>query len=175
MNYAKIIKEDLANGLGVRVSLFVSGCTHKCKGCFNKEAWDFSYGKIFDKETEDKIIKFLNDDKIKGLSLLGGDPLMLNNRSVINHLIQRIKRELPSKDIYLWTGYTLQELERIEDKDLKEILDKLDYLIDGRFIEKKKDRKCYLRGSTNQKIYKKENGCFKRIKEDRLNSERGKL
>lgn len=160
MNYAKIIKEDLANGLGVRVSLFVSGCTHKCKGCFNKEAWDFNYGKIFDKETEDKIIKFLSDDKIKGLSLLGGDPLMKKNRTTINKLIKRIKKELPTKDIYVWTGYTFEELEEIEDKELKEILTNIDFLIEGRFVEELKDRKCYLRGSTNQRIFEKVDGIF---------------
>ena len=150
MNYASIIKEDFANGEGVRVSLFVSGCTHQCKNCFNKDLWNFGYGKPFTVEVENKILEALNKPYIKGLSLLGGDPLMPQNRQAVLQLIERVRKELPKKDIWLWTGYTVEEL-----SDCKEILDKIDVLVDGKFIEELADRKLKWRGSSNQRILRK--------------------
>jgi len=106
MNYATIKPHDTADGYGVRVSLFVSGCTHHCKGCFNSVAWDFNYGNLYTKDTEDQIIELLNRDYIRGLSLLGGEPMEPQNQAVIVNLIRRVKKELPTKDIWCYSGYT---------------------------------------------------------------------
>ena len=107
MNYANIKNCDIANGLGVRVSLFVSGCTHHCKGCFNPETWDFAYGTPYTKETEDKIIEMLRPSHIAGLSLLGGEPFEPENSGELAALCKRVKEELPGKDIWCYSGYTL--------------------------------------------------------------------
>ena len=160
MNYAKIYTNDLANGLGVRVSLFVSGCTHHCKGCFNKEVWNFNYGKSYTQKTEDKLIDLLKSNYIKGISLLGGDPMMEQNRKDILSLCKRIKKELPEKDIWLWTGYTLKQLKKLNCPVISEILEQIDILIDGRFEEDLKDRNLKFRGSSNQKIYKRKRKDF---------------
>ena len=108
MNYATIKPHDTADGYGVRVSLFVSGCTHHCKGCFNPEAWDFNYGTAYTTETEDEIISLLDREYIRGLSLLGGEPLEPQNQRVIVNLIKRVKNELPNKDIWCYSGYAVQ-------------------------------------------------------------------
>ena len=110
MNYATIKKTDVANGPGVRVSLFVSGCTHHCKGCFNEEAWDFSYGKPFTKETEDEIIHDLEPDYMAGITLLGGEPMEPVNQRVLVNLLKRIRKELPDKTVWIYTGYLYEDL-----------------------------------------------------------------
>ena len=156
MNYATIKPHDTADGYGVRVSLFVSGCTHHCKGCFNSEAWDFNYGTPYTQETENEIISLLNRDYIRGLSLLGGEPMEPQNQAVIVNLIKRVKQELPTKDIWCYSGYTL-------DKDLcdggrahtsvtDEILHNIDVLVDGRFVVELKDLTLKFRGSSNQRL-----------------------
>ena len=156
MNYATIKPHDTADGYGVRVSLFVSGCTHHCKGCFNSEAWDFNYGTPYTQDTENEIISLLNRDYIRGLSLLGGEPMEPQNQAVIVNLIKRVKQELPTKDIWCYSGYTL-------DKDLcdggrahtsvtDEILHNIDVLVDGRFVEELKDLTLKFRGSKNQRL-----------------------
>ena len=156
MNFATIKPHDTADGYGVRVSLFVSGCTHHCKGCFNSEAWDFNYGNLYTKDTEDEIIALLNRDYIRGLSLLGGEPMEPQNQAVIINLIKRVKQELPTKDIWCYSGYTF-------DKDLckggraytdvtDDILHNIDVLVDGRFVEELKDLTLKFRGSKNQRL-----------------------
>lgn len=108
MNYADIKTCDVANGLGVRVSLFVSGCTHKCKGCFNAEAWDFNYGKPYDDEAEQKILDALSHDYITGLSLLGGEPFEPQNQAVLVSLLRKVKQQFPDKDIWCYSGYNFE-------------------------------------------------------------------
>ncbi|MDE6660958.1 MAG: anaerobic ribonucleoside-triphosphate reductase activating protein, partial [Anaeroplasmataceae bacterium] len=108
MNYATIKKYDIANGLGVRVSLFVSGCTHHCKNCFNAVAWDFNYGSLFTKDVEDEIIAALKQPMITGLSLLGGEPMEPQNQIGLYDFLKRVKKEVPHKDIWCYTGYTLE-------------------------------------------------------------------
>ena len=146
MNYAAIKKCDVANGLGVRVSLFVSGCRRHCKGCFNPEAWSFDYGKPFTKETEEEIIKALGPSWIRGLSILGGEPMEPENQAVLLPFLQRVRAELPDKDIWLYTGYTY---ETVSDAP---ILRLVDVVVDGAFEEDKRDAGLAFRGSRNQRI-----------------------
>ena len=108
MNYADIKRIDVANGPGVRVSLFVSGCTHHCKECFNPETWDFGYGKLFDEKAEDEIIQYLKPDYIKGLTLLGGDPMEKVNQQALIPLLEKVKKEYPDKSIWCYTGYDFE-------------------------------------------------------------------
>ncbi len=157
MNYATIKKYDIANGPGVRVSLFVSGCSHHCKGCFNPETWDFSYGKPFNKETEDEIIEALKPDYIEGFSLLGGEPFEIQNQKALLSFIKRVKYRYPEKDIWCYSGYLFDRdiisengAARCEATD--ELLSFLDILIDGEFIEDKKNLNIKFRGSENQRI-----------------------
>ena len=156
MNYATIKPHDTANGVGVRVSLFVSGCTHHCKECFNPEAWDFNYGNPYTKEVEDEIIELLDRDFIRGLSLLGGEPMEPANQLELVKLAKRVKETYPEKTIWCYSGYTL-------DKDLvkggraytkvtDEFLSYIDVLVDGEFIVALKDLKLHFRGSSNQRI-----------------------
>ncbi len=156
MNFATIKKHDVANGTGVRVSLFVSGCTHYCKGCFNSEAWDFNYGSLYTQNTENEIIDALKPPYIAGLSLLGGEPFEPENQRTIVTLLRRFKKEFPEKNVWCYTGYTF-------DKDLikggnvytevtNEMLCAIDVLVDGEFIEEKKDLTLKFRGSSNQRI-----------------------
>lgn len=146
MYYGKINKHDIANGEGVRVSIFVSGCEHKCKGCFNPETWDFFYGDEFHADTYLEILKALDDDHIAGLTVLGGEPLHGRNRHMVTTLCGAIKRERPGKTIWLYTGFNYEEV-----KDLP-IMEYIDVLVDGRFIESKKDISLKFRGSSNQRI-----------------------
>ena len=155
MNYANIKKYDIANGIGVRVSLFVSGCTHHCKNCFNQETWDFLYGKEFTKEVEDEIIAALKPSHIRGLTLLGGDPFEPRNQRGLINFLRRVKEELPEKDIWAYSGYLLDtELltgrARCEVTD--EMLSYLDVLVDGEFVERLKDITLKFRGSSNQRL-----------------------
>lgn len=156
MNYADIKYCDVANGPGVRVSLFVSGCTHHCPGCFNQVAWDFNYGTLFTYSTKEIIFGYLSPSYIRGLSLLGGEPLEHQNQIVLLPFLREVKQRFPEKDIWCYTGYTLEK--DILDKMVKEwdetseILSYIDVLVDGRFIEKEKDISLRFRGSRNQRI-----------------------
>lgn len=146
MRYGNIKKYDISDGEGVRVSLFVSGCRNRCKGCFQPETWDFNYGSLYTNETEDEILEALKPDHISGLTLLGGDPMELENREVLINLVKKVKQLYPVKTIWAYTGYLYEDL-----KDL-EIMNYIDVLIDGRFIESLKDISLQFRGSSNQRI-----------------------
>ena len=146
MNYAGIKKVDIANGPGVRVSLFVSGCRNHCRGCFNPETWDFSYGEPFTKETEDEIIKARRPSWIQGLSILGGEPTEEENEAALIPFLKRVREELPDKDIWLYSGYTWEMLQN------EEILKLVDVLVDGPFLLEQKDAGLAFRGSRNQRI-----------------------
>lgn len=146
MNYAEIKKVDIANGPGVRVSLFVSGCRNHCKGCFNPETWDFDYGRPFTRETEDEIIEALRPSWIQGLSILGGEPTEEENAAVLIPFLKRVRAVLPDKDIWLYSGYTYEAL-----RD-KEILTLVAVLVDGPFLLELKDAGLAFRGSRNQRI-----------------------
>ena len=168
MNYSAIKNCDIANGEGVRVSLFVSGCNNHCKGCFNKETWDFNHGQTLTFETVQDIGEMLNHEYINGLSILGGEPLDPLNVNGVKFVLELCEYEINNKkkNVWLYTGYTFEELlHRIktEDKDgeLKYILEHVDILVDGRFIEDKKDISLVFRGSTNQRII----NCKKSLKE----------
>ena len=156
MNYATIKFNDIANGTGVRTSLFVSGCTHKCKGCFNSEAWDFHYGEPFTLETEEKILKSVESDFIDGLSLLGGEPFEPENQKVLFPFLKRFKKLYPNKDIWCYTGYLFdKELlgeSRAKIDITRDMLALIDVLVDGRFIEAQKNISLNFRGSENQRI-----------------------
>lgn len=146
MNYCGIMKADIANGEGVRVSLFVSGCRNRCPGCFQPETWDFHYGNPFTQETEEEILKALRPSWIQGLSLLGGDPMEPENQDALLPFLQRVKREAPDKDVWLYTGRLLED---VKDSPL---LPYVDVLVDGPFVEAEKDLTLAFRGSRNQRI-----------------------
>ena len=149
MNYAQLRHYDVANGPGVRASIFVSGCRFNCKGCFNKEAQDFNYGNKFDKKAEDKFMEYIKDDNVKGVSILGGEPLMQTMDDSLLNLLKRIKKET-NKEIWMWTGFIYETA--ILDEKRKEILNYVDVLVDGQFDESKKVLNLKFRGSTNQRI-----------------------
>ena len=158
MNYATIKWTDIANGEGVRISLFVSGCTHRCKNCFNQIAWDFDYGTSFDEETQEKILKELGSGFISGLSLLGGEPLEPQNQRALYPFIKRVKNAYPNKTIWCYTGNILDEEKGIlkekqkNTSDTKELISLLDVLVDGPYIEELKDIRLKFRGSSNQRV-----------------------
>ena len=156
MHYGEIKKCDLANGEGVRVSLFVSGCTHHCPGCFNQDTWDFSYGKEYTDETEQEIIEALSPDYINGLSLLGGEPFEPQNQQVLVQLLRKVREQYPQKTIWCYSGYLFdRELlseSRARCEYTDEMLSMIDILVDGRFVEKLKDIRLVFRGSSNQRI-----------------------
>lgn len=158
MNYANIKKYDIADGPGVRVSLFVSGCRHHCKGCFNSEAWDFEYGRPYTAETEVEILEALKPGYIAGLTLLGGEPFEPENQAELVKLLRKVRETYPEKSIWSYTGF-------VYDKDLvpggraytdvtDEMLSYLDVLVDGPFVEELKDITLQFRGSSNQRILK---------------------
>ena len=153
MNYATIKNCDIANGPGVRVSLFVSGCTHRCPGCFNEIAWDFDYGQPFTQETVDSIIAMLRPGYIKGLTLLGGEPFEPQNQAAVVELLRQVKAELPDKSIWAFSGY-LFDRDILSGRlgDTSEYLSYLDVLVDGPFIEAKKNLSLRFRGSENQRL-----------------------
>ena len=156
MNYANIKKYDIANGPGVRVSLFVSGCTHHCPGCFNPETWDFNYGEPFDSDVINEILEALEPTYIRGFSLLGGEPFEYKNQTGLLPLLKEIKNRFPNKDIWCYTGYDF-ETDILEDMAKKwsetyEMLSYIDVLVDGEFVEAKKDLALRFRGSSNQRI-----------------------
>ena len=159
MNYATIKECDVANGPGVRVSVFVSGCNHHCKGCFNEIAWDFEYGEKFTEDTINKVIKDLDHDYIEGLSLLGGEPLEHSNQKGLLPLIKQVKEKFPNKTVWSWTGFSF-------DKDLKdkEVSKYIDVLVDGQYVEALRDPKLKYAGSSNQRVI----DVQKSLKENKL-------
>lgn len=155
MNYANIKKYDIANGVGVRVSLFVSGCTHHCKGCFNAEAWDFAYGQPYTEATEEEILTALSHEYIAGLSLLGGEPFEPQNQRALLPLLRKFRERYPQKSVWCYSGYTLETdilAGRAHCEATDEMLSYIDILVDGEFVEEKKDLKLRFRGSSNQRI-----------------------
>ena len=156
MNYADIKKIDVANGEGVRVSVFVSGCNHHCKGCFNQCAWDFNYGKKFTEKEEQQIIDYMNHDYISGLSLLGGEPLEPKNQEGLLPLVKKVKEKFPDKNIWCYTGFDFEKdvvgKMAKNNETTRELLKYIDIIVDGKFEEDKKDLKLQFRGSSNQKI-----------------------
>ncbi|MDD6327219.1 MAG: anaerobic ribonucleoside-triphosphate reductase activating protein [Eubacteriales bacterium] len=156
MNYGDIKRIDVANGPGIRVSLFVSGCTHHCKGCFNPETWDFNYGNFFSEKEEDLIIEYLKPSYIKGLSLLGGEPFEYSNQQCLLPLLRRVRAIYPEKDIWCYTGYDFEKDIKgsmmVKWPETREILNYIDILVDGEFVESKKDLSLRFRGSSNQRI-----------------------
>ena len=153
MNYATIKNCDIANGPGVRVSLFVSGCTHRCKGCFNEVAWDFNYGEPFTEETINSILTMLRPSYVRGLTLLGGEPFEPQNQGAVVELLRRIKKEMPEKSIWAFSGY-LFDKDILSGRlgDCSEYLSYLDVLVDGPFVEAKKNLSLRFRGSENQRL-----------------------
>lgn len=156
MNYATIKSYDIADGPGVRVSLFVSGCRHHCKGCFNAETWDFHFGQPYTEETQAEILGFLEPDYIQGFTLLGGEPFEPENQVELVNLLREVRRTYPKKDIWCYTGY-LYDVDLIKGGKVftdvtEEMLSYIDVLVDGEFIEAEKDLSLQFRGSRNQRI-----------------------
>ncbi|MBR3226059.1 MAG: anaerobic ribonucleoside-triphosphate reductase activating protein [Atopobiaceae bacterium] len=156
MNYAEIKQCDIANGTGVRTTLFVSGCRHRCAGCFNAEAWDFAAGKPFTREVEDQIIASLEVPYVNGLSVLGGEPLEPENQEALAPFLERVRSREPKASIWLWSGFTWEQLMdkgcRAHTKWLVPILQSIDVLVDGPFEQDKKELGLRFRGSANQRI-----------------------
>ena len=155
MNYATIKKRDIANGPGVRVSLFVSGCTHRCPGCFNEIAWDFAYGEPFTPEVEEELLALMEPEFVAGMTLLGGEPFEPENQPAILELLRRIKAEMPEKSIWAFSGYLFDKITSgtLGDWEItKEYLGYLDVLVDGPFVEEKKNLNLRFRGSENQRL-----------------------
>lgn len=156
MHYGNIKECDIADGPGVRVSLFVSGCRHHCKGCFNPETWDFEYGELYTEETQEKILKLLAPGYIKGFTLLGGEPFEPENQRELVKLLKRIKEEYPGKDVWCYSGYLydadLAEGGSVYTEVTEEMLSYIDVLVDGEFVEELKDVTLVFRGSSNQRI-----------------------
>ena len=148
MKYSGLKKCDIANGPGVRVSLFVSGCRNRCPGCFQPETWDFSYGELFTEDTMDEVIEALDHPWIQGLSILGGDPMEPENQETLLPVLKRIREELPQKDTWLYTGYLFESVSS------SPMIRYLDVIVDGPFIEEEKDLSLRFRGSGNQRIIK---------------------
>lgn len=154
MNYGAIKETDIANGIGIRVSLFVSGCTHHCPGCFNSDTWDFAYGEPFDKTTEERILSLLSPDYINGLSLLGGEPMEHANQRALEPFLTRVKEAYPQKTVWCYSGYTFEEMlcGRAHCEVTDSMLSMIDVLVDGPFIESLKNIRLKFRGSENQRI-----------------------
>ena len=155
MYYSVIKPVDIADGVGVRVSLFVSGCTHHCKGCFQPQTWAFDYGQPYTKETEEQLLSLLAPSYIRGLTLLGGEPMEPDNQRALLSLLRRVREELPQKDIWCYSGYTLEELKgdsRARCEVTDEMLSLIDVLVDGEFVEEKRNISLKFRGSENQRL-----------------------
>jgi len=155
MNYATIKNCDIANGPGVRVSLFVSGCTHHCPGCFNEVAWDFGYGEPFTQETVDSILSMLAPDYIRGLTLLGGEPFEPQNQGPVLDLVRQVRETYPKKTVWAFSGYLFEKISSgtLGDWNVtKDLLSNLDVLVDGPFIQAKKNLALRFRGSENQRL-----------------------
>lgn len=162
MKYAKIRKMDISNGEGVRVSLFVQGCSFHCKNCFNPETWDFNDGKDFTTVEVDKIIKLCNKDYIAGLSILGGEPLHPNNIESVSMLCEYFKFKYPNKTIWLWSGFKYEDILTRENN--YDIFNYIDVLVDGQFEEDKKNLTLKWRGSSNQRVI----DCKKSLLENKI-------
>lgn len=156
MHYGEIKNCDIANGVGVRVSLFVSGCTNRCKNCFQPQTWDFNYGEEFTPEVEDKILSMLGKSYIAGLTVLGGEPFEPENQRALLPFLKRVKETYPQKNIWAYTGFTFEELltegSHPNCEVTRDVLSLIDTLVDGRFIEEEKDLTLEFRGSRNQRI-----------------------
>lgn len=156
MHYGAIKNCDIANGSGVRVTLFVSGCTHHCKNCFNPETWAFDYGKPFTEETEEKLLKLLAPSYIKGLTLLGGEPFEPENQRALLPFLKKVRAQYPEKDIWCYTGYTLESdllsESRARTEVTDEMLSQIDVLVDGEFVDELKNIRLRFRGSENQRL-----------------------
>lgn len=163
MNYGNIIRCDVANGIGIRTSLFVSGCRHHCKECFNPQTWSFTFGKPYTDETKQDILNSLKQSQIQGLTILGGEPFEPENQEEILKLVKAVKTECPNKNIWIYSGYTFEELHGISDRfpwmntcqsvnNCKEILSYIDILVDGEFQKELYNIKLNYRGSSNQRI-----------------------
>ena len=156
MYYGEIKNCDIANGIGVRVTLFVSGCTNHCEHCFQPETWDFHYGQPFTEETEETVLRLLEPAYINGLTLLGGEPFEPENQRALLPFLRRVRAERPEKTIWAYSGFTLEELRQEGSHPYCEVtddvLDLVDVLVDGRFVEAKKDISLRFRGSSNQRI-----------------------
>jgi len=152
MNYSGIKYADMINGKGIRVSLFVSGCTHCCKNCFNEETWKETYGKKFSEKEEDEIIEYFKKygKTIRGLSLLGGDPTYPKNIKPLLKFIKKFKENLPDRDIWIWSGFTWEEI--LEDENRLSLIKECDILIDGKYMDNLKDLNLKWRGSSNQRV-----------------------
>ena len=157
MYYGEIKNCDVANGEGVRVTLFVSGCTNRCKNCFQPQTWDFAYGQPFTADTEQKLLEMLEPSYIRGLTVLGGEPFEPENQKTLVSLLKRIRQEMPTKNIWCYSGYTFEELigkqkSRAFTDTTLDMLSLIDTLVDGEFIEELKDISLKFRGSSNQRI-----------------------
>ena len=156
MHYGEIKNCDIANGVGVRVSLFVSGCKNHCEGCFQPETWDFNYGNDFTEETEERILEMLAPDYICGLTVLGGEPFEPENQRVLVDFLRKVRRKYPEKSIWCFTGFTLEMLEtegtHCHCEATEEMLSMIDVLVDGRFDKNKKNISLRFRGSENQRL-----------------------
>ena len=155
MNYASIKKRDIANGPGVRVTLFVSGCTHHCPACFNEVVWDFNYGEPFTRAVEDELLEMMAPDYVAGMTLLGGEPFEPSNQRGLLPFVRRVKERYPNKPLWCYSGYTLEELtgeSRARCEVTDELLSLVDVLVDGRFILAKKNIRLRFRGSENQRL-----------------------
>ena len=157
MNYSQVYLCDVANGVGCRTSLFVSGCTHHCKGCFNEATWDFGHGRPFSKEIQDTLIAESDHPYVDGFTILGGEPMEVENQKALLPFLERIKHELPGKSVWIYSGYTWEELvdkdnRRCHFKDTEKLLSLTDILVDGEFDESLKDLSLRFRGSSNQHI-----------------------
>ena len=156
MNYSKIKKYDISNGCGIRTSIFFTGCNFHCPGCFNPELWDKNSGAIFDENAKKQLLEMLSDENCDGLSILGGEPLIQGEELLI--LLKEVKLKFPQKDIWLWTGY---EISKVDKNSVQwEILQQCDYVTDGLFKEELSNKKLRFRGSSNQIIWRNENGTF---------------
>lgn len=168
MNYGEIKKFDIANGEGIRVSLFVSGCTHHCKNCFNAATWDFSFGSPFTAETEEELLEALAPDYIDGLTVLGGEPFEPANQKVLCSFLKRVKERFPQKTIWCYSGYLFDEEllkpSRAKCEHTQEMLSRIDVLVDGRFVQELHNVSLVFCGSSNQRII----DVKKSLKEDRI-------
>ncbi|MDO5541251.1 MAG: anaerobic ribonucleoside-triphosphate reductase activating protein [Eubacteriales bacterium] len=162
MNYGELKKVDSANGPGVRVTLFVSGCRNHCPGCFNRDTWDFAYGKPYTEETEKEILDALSPEYINGFTVLGGEPFEEENQPEVAGLLKKIREKYPKKNIWCYTGYTLEKDLMTGGSKHTEVTDEMlsciDVLVDGRFIQAEKDLTLAFRGSRNQRLLKLRNG-----------------
>lgn len=156
MNYCEIKNCDIANGPGVRITLFVSGCRNHCPGCFQPQTWDFDFGHPFDSETEERVLRMLEPSYIRGITVLGGEPFEPENQPALLALLSTVRKRFPAKDVWIFTGFTWEELHSSECRAYtavtEELISAADVIVDGRFVEEKKNIRLRFRGSENQRI-----------------------